>query len=59
MEKRNLVLKAVMEYCNGLVPLRMAMQEDMDTLLVNLEDILSEHNITEEEIEDIIIDLVK
>jgi hypothetical protein len=35
------------------------MQEDMDTLLVNLEDILSEHNITEEEIEDIIIDLVK
>ena len=59
MEKRNLVLKAVMEYCNGLVPLRMVMQEDMDTLLVNLEDILSEHNITEEEIEDIIIDLVK
>jgi hypothetical protein len=59
MEKRNLVLKAVMEYCNGLVPLRVAMQEDMDTLLVNLEDILSEHNITEEEIEDIIIDLVK
>jgi hypothetical protein len=59
MNKRDLVLKAVMEYCGGLSMLKAQMQDDMDTLLVNLEDLLSEHNITEGEIEDIIKELVK
>jgi hypothetical protein len=59
MNKRDLVLKAVMEYCGGLSMLKAQMHDDMDTLLVNLEDLLSEHNITEGEIEDIIKQLVK
>ena len=57
--KRDLVLKAVMEYCGGLSMLKAKMHDDMDTLLVNLEDLLSEYNITEGEIEDIIKDLLK
>ena len=55
---RDKVLKAIMERYSGLVPLKLAMWEDEDTVLVNLSDDLN-YEFTEEEILKTIKDLLK
>ena len=49
MDNETKILKAIMERYEGLVPLRIALSECTDTVLVNLLDVLA-CNISEEEI---------